>query len=171
MKIVYFSHVGNTKRFAENLAKHLDGFILSIEADGWKLDRPEAIEIESSSAHHEATNLEEVSESANPTLIYPPEWSGPPFDPPKILIVFPVYARRNVETGELEDTVPKPMRAFISKHRSQIIGAVVCGNRTFGSAFAKVNPLELDGIPIINRVELSGTIDDLKATATALRNL
>lgn len=87
------------------------------------------------------------------------------------LVVFPVYARRDYESGELINTVPREVRELVERLGYPPVGAVVGGNRTFGPAFGAVNPLELPDVPVLARFELSGTREAGEAAARALQSV
>lgn len=87
------------------------------------------------------------------------------------LVVFPVYARRDYESGELVNTVPREVRLLVERVGYPPVGAVVGGNRTFGPAFGVVNPSELPGVPVLCRFELSGTREEGETAARALQSV
>lgn len=166
MIIAYYSHAGNSKRFVETfLVPKVKG------------NHPIFVD----------DPLESVYRGPLVERIEAPSPKGQAFTPrsatcdknsdDRIVIVFPVYAQHDHETGELTNTVPQPMRNFIETYRDRIVAAIVCGNRTFGKAFCYVNDKERHDIPIVHRLELSGSEDDaefavngLKAIADSLRS-
>src|SRR5699024_7250794 len=75
----------------------------------------------------------------------------------RVVIVFPIYARGDYETGAVKDTVPEVVKQYIAANRDKIFAALDSGNRTFGAKYAYVDPEELDGIPLLHAFELSGT--------------
>lgn len=162
MNVVYFSHVGNTKRFVEN---HLFPLLKSRpvvlpEEEGEALRRgPVMTRLVSPGPHSTKNSGAEMS----PREIVPDEAT---------IIVFPAYPRTDHETGELIDTVPNVVKEFLSHQKPyRITGAVVCGNRTFGKKFGYVDPEELGSIPILARVEMSGTHAEAVEVREALLGL
>lgn len=133
LNIVYYSHLGNTERFVKN---HL------VPATVDKKYPVVLQKIVSSGPHQPATTEPICSPSDN-----------------EFLLVFPCYGRNNLETHEVEEMVPLPMRDFIKKVETQglgrIVGGVVCGNRTFGPYFGNVKG-QFD-YPVLGRVELAGS--------------
>lgn len=159
MNIVYYSHAGNTARFVNNKLKPVvDSMPVLLEGDAPR--------------HRiEGCNVVEL-EAVGPHLGL--KGHDPLVQPGRDIIVFPIYARGNNETGKLEDTVPRPIKEYIeSTPKGKIAGAVVMGNRTFGRNYGAVNPEEFGDyeIPILGVVELSGTEAEAREIREKLREL
>lgn len=160
MIVAYYSHAGNTKRFVENfLATQIKGdHPIFVDDPLQSVYRGPVIErVEAPGPKAPALTPNGVTCDENPD--------------DRIVVVFPVYAQHDYETGELTNTVPRPMRDFIKAYRERIVAAIVCGNRTFGKAFCCVNDKERQGIPIVHRLELSGSEDDAKLAVKGLKTL
>lgn len=143
--VAVYSHIGNTGNF---VIRHL-------------LPQLEAVyeDVEVIFLHSEGPHRALQEEPRNLSSVYKHET--------EFLLVFPCYGRRDFATGKLTDALPLPMKQFIEKVESEklgeILGAVVCGNRTFGSDFAKVD------FPTLAKVELAGSRTDAEAVITALK--
>lgn len=146
MNIVYYSHTKNTENFVlDKLIPQMRLMPVAFPGD----DNPRA-----------------VIEGPNPVRIVAPGPHQPAYkrrdgivgvkQPGLALVVFPIYARKNYETGDLEDTVPRCIKDYISAHPGEIVAGIGVGNRTFGSNFGAVNAEEL-GVPYLGAVELAGT--------------
>ena len=162
MNIVYFSHAGNTKRFVE---QHLHPLLWSRpvvlpEEESEAVRRgPVMTRLVSAGPHAPTSGVTEIS----PREVVPDEAT---------IVVFPAYPRTDHATGELIDTVPNVVKEFLSQQKLyRIAGAVVCGNRTFGKKFGYVDPEELGSIPILARVEMSGTRAEAVEVREALLRL
>lgn len=139
MKIVYYSHAGNTERFVHNrlLPALKDNPFNWDDGEGYKA--PTARRLEAAGPQRPSDEyLKEDSDE-------------------KVVVVFPIYARGDYETGEVKDTVPQVIKQYVEANRSQVIAALVSGNRTFGAKYGYVDPEELPGIPVLHVFELSGT--------------
>ena len=146
MKIVYFSHAGNTHRFVHNrlLPALKDNPFDWNDGQGYKAPTVRRLE----AAGPQLPSKEDLKENSDE----------------KLVVVFPIYARGDYETGEVKDTVPQVVKQYIEANSSQVIAALVSGNRTFGSKFGYVDPAELSGVPVLHVFELSGTrLDALTA--------
>ena len=147
--VVVYSHVGNTGSF---VARHLQPQLEAV------YEGVEVIYLHSEGPHRA---LQE--EPRNLSSVYKHET--------EFLLVFPCYGRRDFETGELSSTVPLPVKQFVEKIESEdlgeILGAVVCGNRTFGSDFARVD--ESLNYETLHKVELAGSRTEAEAVITALK--
>ena len=151
MKVVYFSHAGNTHRFVqERLMPALKATPYDWK-DGAGFQPPMAHRITSPGPQRESDDFFKDKTGE------------------KIVVVFPIYARGDYETGNVKDTVPAVMKQFIAANRESIIAAVVSGNRTFGVKYGYVDPDELDGIPLIYAFELSGGRTDAMNVREILR--
>ena len=150
MKIVYFSHAGNTHRFVHNrLLPALKDNPFNWD-DGQGYEAPTARRLEA--AGPQRTSDEDLKEHSDE----------------KLVVVFPIYARGDFATGQVKDTVPQVIKQYIEANRSQVIAALVSGNRTFGPKFGYVDPDELAGIPVLHVFELSGTRLDAVTARTLL---
>ena len=149
MKIVYFSHAGNTHRFVHNrlLPALKDNPFDWNDGQGYKAPTVRRLE----AAGPQRPSDEDLKENSDE----------------KLVVVFPIYARGDYETGEVKDTVPQVVKQYIEANRSQVLAALVSGNRTFGPKFGYVDPVELAGIPVLHVFELSGT----RLDATTARKL
>lgn len=150
MKIVYFSHAGNTHRFVHNrLLPALKDNPFNWD-DGKGYEAPTARRLEAAGPQRASDEyLKEHSDE-------------------KLVVVFPIYARGDFATGQVKDTVPQVIKQYIEANRSQVIAALVSGNRTFGPKFGYVDPDELAGIPVLHVFELSGTRLDAVTARTLL---
>lgn len=139
MKVVYFSHAGNTDRFVQNrLIPALAASPYNWK-DGTGYKAPQARRLEAPGPQRETDEyLKEHSDEL-------------------VVVVFPVYARGDYQTGKVKDTVPAVVKQYIQENRSKVFAALVSGNRTFGAKYAYVDDEELDGIPVLHAFELSGT--------------
>lgn len=149
INIIYHSHLGNTSKFVLNhLAPALSELPFTIITHR---------------LHSPAPHQPAVSE---------PAFSASSADRNLFLFVFPCYGRTNPETKELEDMVPMPMRNFIKRVEretlGQVIGGVVCGNRTFGSDF--VNVKGQFNYPVLGQVELAGSATDAQEVLSRLQH-
>ena len=155
MNIVYYSRTGNTHHFVN---EHLIP-AMRLHPFRWPGD----------------DNPRAVIEGPNPVQLMADSPSGeetghyPPFLPGKSLVVFPIYAREDFETGEMRGTVPKCIQDFIERNRDNIVGAIAVGNRTFGRKYGYVNPEELYGVEHVDVVEMSGTRDEANRISDAIR--
>lgn len=154
MYVFYVSRTGGTKHFVgQHLLPALRRYpaVLSGDPEGALSRGPRAVC---------ASSLEELDGAL-----------GEMGDREPYLVVFPVYARRDYESGELINTVPREVRGLVERLGYPPVGAVVGGNRTFGPAFGVVNPLELPGVPVLGRFELSGTREEGETAARALQSV
>lgn len=89
-------------------------------------------------------------------------------DQPYVLLV-PTYGG-----GEGRAAIPRQVRAFLNvrKNRDLLRGVVGFGNRNFGEHFCKAADLisAKTGVPVIAKLEIFGTEDDVK-TVTERLNL
>lgn len=150
MKIVYFSHAGNTHRFVHNrlLPALKDSPFNWDDGQGYKVPTVRRLE----AAGPQRTSDEYLKEHSDE----------------KLVVVFPIYARGDFATGGVKDTVPQVIKQYVEANRSQVIAALVSGNRTFGPKFGYVDPDELAGIPVLHVFELSGTRLDAVTARTLL---
>lgn len=155
MNIIYYSNVGNTERFVEEKLRPLlkrKPVILPEEQVEAIRRGPITTKIVAKSPHSSNFVVQ-----MNHGMSVPGEAT---------IIVFPVYARADHETGKLTDTIPKPVKEAIAMLKAdRFTGAVVCGNRTFGTKFCHINPEEFGSvpIPILGAVEMSGTEREAEA--------
>jgi protein involved in ribonucleotide reduction len=88
---------------------------------------------------------------------------------PYILIV-PTYGG-----GSEKSAIPRQVRAFlnISGNREKLIGVIGTGNTNFGEHYCKAVELiaAKTGVPIIGRVEIFGTDEDVKQITERLAML
>ena len=90
-------------------------------------------------------------------------------DQPYVLMV-PTYGG-----GEGRAAIPRQVRAFLNvkENRSLLRGVVGFGNTNFGEHFCKAAEMitEKTGVPLIARVEIFGTPDDVNKIKERLRLL
>ena len=77
---------------------------------------------------------------------------------PKFVLACPTYCG-----GTGYKAVPKPVIEFLNKHRQHAVGVVGTGNTNFGASFCKAADVisEKCGIPVIAKVEITGTKEDV----------
>lgn len=139
MKVVYFSHVGNTHKFVQ------ERLLPALKANPFNWDDGKGYEAPTCERLHATGPQRPTEEDLKDDT------------DERVVIVFPIYARGDYETGEVKDTVPAVVKQYIAANRDKIFAALVSGNRTFGAKYAYVDPKELDGIPLVYAFELSGT--------------
>lgn len=139
--VVYFSHLGTTGRFVH---KHL---VPALREAGRTVVPHQVM----SSGPHQPIN-DRVA----------PLFSSKNSDRQEFLLVFPCYGRTNPHTGYLEDMVPMPIRDVIERIETEalgdVVGGVICGNRTFGPDFTNVEGQF--AYSVLGRVELAGSRTD-----------
>ena len=139
--VIYFSHMGTTGRFVHNQ------LVPALRETGRTIVTNQVM----SSSPHQPIN-DRVA----------PLFSPKNSDRQEFLFVFPCYGRTNPHTGHLEDMVPMPIRDVIERVETEalgnVVGGVICGNRTFGPDFANVEGQF--AYPILGRVELAGSRTD-----------
>jgi len=90
-------------------------------------------------------------------------------DRPYVLLV-PTYGG-----GEGRAAIPRQVRAFLNvrKNRDLLRGVVGFGNRNFGEHFCKAADLisAKTGVPVIAKLEIFGTEDDVKTVIERLNLL
>ena len=149
MNIVYYSHTGNTEHFVnEHLIPQMKLHPVKINGDNPRglIEGPAPIRALSVGGPHQALSHTDA-----------------PLQPGHTLLVFPIYARADHETGETFDTVPEPIQdiiALLEQAGRKPLAAISVGNRTFGGAYGKVNDSELFGVPHLGTVEMSGTPEE-----------
>ena len=151
MKVVYFSHVGNTHKFVH------DRLLPALKANPFNWDDSAGYAAPTCERLHATGPQRETQEDLKDD------------SDERVVIVFPIYARGDYESGNVKDTVPAVMKQFIALNRENIVAAVVSGNRTFGVKYGYVYPEELDGIPLIYAFELSGGRTDAMNVREILR--
>ncbi len=77
----------------------------------------------------------------------------------RYILVTPTYADH---TGA--HAVPKPVIRFLNSYRHLMVGVIGCGNRNFGSMFGLASDVisHKTGKPVLHRLELSGTDEDVR---------
>src|SRR5699024_7667570 len=139
MKVVYFSHVGNTHKFVHDRLLPA----LKVNPFNWV-----------DSAGYAATTCERIN-ATGPKRETQEDLKD---DSDKLVVnVLHCNVRWDKETGTVKKTVPVVVKQYIAANRDKIFAALVSGNRTFGAKYAYVDPEELDGIPLLHAFELSGT--------------
>jgi protein involved in ribonucleotide reduction len=95
--------------------------------------------------------------------------SGPSVSHPYVLLV-PTYGG-----GEGRAAIPRQVRSFLNvkENRALLRGVVGFGNTNFGEHFCKAADLisAKTGVPVIARVEIFGTEDDVKTVKERLNLL
>lgn len=88
---------------------------------------------------------------------------------PYVLLV-PTYG-----AGNDGYSVPQPVKTFLSlkSNRDNLVAVIGFGNTNFGSAFCKAADIiaEKLGVPLLGRVELFGTPEDVSEIQERLRKL
>lgn len=162
MIVAFFSHAGNTQRFVDNyLMPALLASPVVFPSDPPEVTHRGALmhRIEAAGPHRDMISSFDAKVLKG---LHRDE---------AILVVFPVYAREDYQTGNLLDTVPKPVQQFMDMYKSRIVGCIVCGNRTFGKHYAITLPDERRHLPIVGSVELAGTSQETKIIMNNLKRL
>ena len=88
----------------------------------------------------------------------------------KYVLFVPTYGG-----GNGEHSIPKPVKKFLNDphNRSLMVGVVGFGNTNFGDHYCKAAYLiaEKTGVPILAKVELLGTPEDVQLVQERLRKL
>lgn len=94
---------------------------------------------------------------------------GPTVDQPFVLLV-PTYGG-----GEGRAAIPRQVRSFLNvrENRALLRGVIGFGNKNFGEHFCKAADLisAKTGVPVIAKVEIFGTEDDVKIVKERLNIL
>ena len=88
----------------------------------------------------------------------------------KYVLFVPTYGG-----GNGEHAIPKPVRVFLNDktNRDLMVGVVGFGNTNFGDHYCKAAYLiaEKTGVPILAKIELLGTPEDVQLVQERLRKL
>ena len=86
------------------------------------------------------------------------------------ILVTPTYGGGSEKTA-----IPRQVKAFLNKpeHRSFLVGVIGTGNTNFGEHYCKAAELisAKTGVPIIGRVEILGTPEDIEIITERLEML
>lgn len=87
---------------------------------------------------------------------------------PPFVLVCPTYSG-----GTGYKPVPKPVIEFLNKHKEKIKGVVGTGNTNFGASYCKAADVisEKCNVPILAKVEVTGTKEDVELTRKKISEL
>ena len=116
--------------------------------------------------------MEKLNDGFNVTYRIPINWdsSSPLVIPSDFVLFIPTYGG-----GSESSAVPRQVKRFlnISQNRNNLRGIVGFGNTNFGEHFCKAANVvsKKTGVPVIARVEIFGTEDDVIKVQERMRML
>ena len=113
-------------------------------------------------SNHSGNTKRFVEKLENPSIRIPISWNpaSPVYAKDEYVLMVPTYGG-----GSERSAIPKQVKSFlnIEENRNLLRGVVGFGNTNFGDNYCKAAELiaQKTGVPVIARVEIFGTEDDI----------